>query len=266
MFIRLATARNNLNAKLFLCKSLGTVKLLLKLCSFVVSASVDLLIFRFHSKMFYNIKIRIQKVVVVGGVPFDDNSCCTKWSHFSATRLIQIGRIRCIQLSNFIRCSSGSGCGPVGRTEAFTMRNSRFESSHQHILVTVNIVEKTKKRKEVDYYTMLSAYSEDVQWLSDGQMSLWSWVPFCPPTTQVLLFVISIFAQETKECWWWPPQLRGFICAYHPAAPGSIPKHSIYTFFNLYRENNENKLKEAGIGPFKKRMFVESLKHIDMSQ
>ena len=147
MFIRLATARNNLNAKLFLCKSLGTVKLLLKLCSFVVSASVDLLIFRFHSKMFYNIKIRIQKVVVVGGVPFDDNSCCTKWSHFSATRLIQIGRIRCIQLSNFIRCSSGSGCGPVGRTEAFTMRNSRFESSHQHILVTVNIVEKTKKEE-----------------------------------------------------------------------------------------------------------------------
>ena len=141
----------------FLCKSLGTVKLLLKICSFVVSASVDLLIFRFHSKMFYNIKIRIQKVVVVGGVPFDDNSCCTKWSHFSATRLIQIGRIRCIQLSNFIRCSSGSGCGPVGRTAAFTMRNSRFESSHQHILVTVNIVEKTKKRKEVDYYTMLSA-------------------------------------------------------------------------------------------------------------
>ena len=53
MFIRLATARNNLNAKLFLCKSLGTVKLLLKICSFVVSASVDLLIFRFHSKMFY---------------------------------------------------------------------------------------------------------------------------------------------------------------------------------------------------------------------
>ena len=27
--------------------------------------------------------------------------------------------------------------------------------------------------------------------------------------------------------------LRGFICAYHPAAPGSNPKHTIYTFFNL---------------------------------
>ena len=24
------------------------------------------------------------------------------------------------------------------------------------------------------------------------------------------------------------------VCAYHPAAPGSNPKHTIYTFFNLY--------------------------------
>ena len=30
----------------------------------------------------------------------------------------------------------------------------------------------------------------------------------------------------------WPPQLRGFVCAYHPAAPGSNPKHTIYAFFN----------------------------------
>ena len=31
----------------------------------------------------------------------------------------------------------------------------------------------------------------------------------------------------------WPPQLRGFVCAYHPTAPGSNPKHTIYAFFNL---------------------------------
>ena len=30
-----------------------------------------------------------------------------------------------------------------------------------------------------------------------------------------------------NEC---PPLLRGFICAYHPAAPGSNPKQTIYTF------------------------------------
>ena len=28
----------------------------------------------------------------------------------------------------------------------------------------------------------------------------------------------------------WLPQLRGFICAYHPAAPGSNPKHTICAF------------------------------------
>ena len=27
-----------------------------------------------------------------------------------------------------------------------------------------------------------------------------------------------------------PPQLRVFVCAYHPAAPGSNPKHTIYAF------------------------------------
>ena len=27
-----------------------------------------------------------------------------------------------------------------------------------------------------------------------------------------------------------PPQLSGFICTFHPAAPGSSPKHTIYAF------------------------------------
>ena len=52
------------------------------------------------------------------------------------------------------------------------------------------------------------------------------------------------------------PQLHGFICSYHPAAPGLIPKYSIYVFFNLYYWNcNEKRTKinkkEAGIGPLR---------------
>ena len=31
-----------------------------------------------------------------------------------------------------------------------------------------------------------------------------------------------------------PPQLRGFVCAYYPAAPRLNPKETIYDFFNLY--------------------------------
>ena len=35
-----------------------------------------------------------------------------------------------------------------------------------------------------------------------------------------------------------------FSCAYHPAAPGSNPNHTIYTFFNLYYWNcNEKRTK-----------------------
>ena len=60
-----------------------------------------------------------------------------------------------------------------------------------------------------------------------------------------------------------------FISAYYPAAPDSIPKH-IYVFFELYSlklslylifecEENENKQKEAGIGPFLKILFLVCL-------
>ena len=31
-----------------------------------------------------------------------------------------------------------------------------------------------------------------------------------------------------------PPWLSGFICAFHPATPGSSTKHTIYAFINLY--------------------------------
>ena len=30
-----------------------------------------------------------------------------------------------------------------------------------------------------------------------------------------------------------PPQLSEFVCAFHPATPGSNPKHTIYAFINL---------------------------------
>ena len=36
-----------------------------------------------------------------------------------------------------------------------------------------------------------------------------------------------------------PPWLCGLVCAYHPAAPGSNPKHAIYAFFTLYYCNIE---------------------------
>ena len=46
-------------------------------------------------------------------------------------------------------------------------------------------------------------------------------------------------------------KLSGFACAFHPAAPGSSPKDTIYAWINLLStvEKDENKQKEAGIGP-----------------
>ena len=29
------------------------------------------------------------------------------------------------------------------------------------------------------------------------------------------------------------PKLSVFVCAFHPATPGSSPKHTIYAFINL---------------------------------
>ena len=43
------------------------------------------------------------------------------------------------------------------------------------------------------------------------------------------------------------PLLSGFICAFDPVAPGFTPKHTIYTFINLYwfvscgKDENEQK-------------------------
>ena len=55
----------------------------------------------------------------------------------------------------------------------------------------------------------------------------------------------------------WPPKLRDFVRAYHPAARVRIPStpSMIFQFvLKLQQEKNENKLKKAGIGPFLKTM------------
>ena len=62
------------------------------------------------------------------------------------------------------------------------------------------------------------------------------------------------------------------MCSYHPAAPGSSPKHAIYAFsfivFVLYLscEKNENKQKEAGFGPFLKNLAITAATRESMSQ
>ena len=51
--------------------------------------------------------------------------------------------------------------------------------------------------------------------------------------------------------------LSEYICTYHPAAPGSSPKHTFYAFINLdwfvTWGKDENQQKEAGIGLFFKK-------------
>ena len=45
------------------------------------------------------------------------------------------------------------------------------------------------------------------------------------------------------------------MCAFHPATLGSSPKHTFYTFINIYlncvMRKRQKKQNEAGIGPFK---------------
>ena len=62
-----------------------------------------------------------------------------------------------------------------------------------------------------------------------------------------------------------------FVCAYHPAAPGFESQAHHLCFFQfvllkLYQENNENKQKEAGIGPyFKYLLFVGATNYLQNS-
>ena len=42
---------------------------------------------------------------------------------------------------------------------------------------------------------------------------------------------VSVVQEQSRDGR--PLQLRGFVCTYHPAAPGSNPKLTIYDFFNL---------------------------------
>ena len=53
---------------------------------------------------------------------------------------------------------------------------------------------------------------------------------------------------------------HGFVCAYHPAAPGSNLKHTIYAFFNLYWNCNEKRTKinkkRPGLAHLKKLVLL----------
>ena len=42
-------------------------------------------------------------------------------------------------------------------------------------------------------------------------------------------FDCSKYAEKTREPRE-PPWLSGYVCAYHPAARGSIPKHNIFVY------------------------------------
>ena len=66
------------------------------------------------------------------------------------------------------------------------------------------------------------------------------------PASMGLGFLLNKARAGPRCAAWFKPEvnhrskltkLRGFICAYHPAAPGSNPKHTIYAFFNLYYWN-----------------------------
>ena len=48
------------------------------------------------------------------------------------------------------------------------------------------------------------------------------------------------------------PKLGGFVCAFHPAAPGSSPKQTIYTFINLLNSVRRKNKKRPGLGRLKK--------------
>ena len=67
------------------------------------------------------------------------------------------------------------------------------------------------------------------------------------------------YATQTFVCdigsWTWTN--NPFVCAYHPAAPGSNPKHTNYAFFNLYYWNcNGKRTKINKKRPEKSNPFV----------
>ena len=71
--------------------------------------------------------------------------------------------------------------------------------------------------------------------------------------------MFEIVRAKTMHTFGVPPYLSGFVCAFHSAAPGSTPKHAIYTFFNYSQicarfihamwEKNENKQKRGRVWP-----------------
>ena len=70
-----------------------------------------------------------------------------------------------------------------------------------------------------------------------------------------------------------PPLLSGFVCANHPAVRVQVPSTPSmllsFIVFVLYLscEKNENKQKEAGFGPFFKKMLLKltvKIEHKDL--
>ena len=62
----------------------------------------------------------------------------------------------------------------------------------------------------------------------------------CVEVNKFLSFLLKQKFFFWKKC----KKNSGFVCVYHPAAPCSNPKHTIYAFFNLYYWNwNEKRTK-----------------------
>ena len=71
-------------------------------------------------------------------------------------------------------------------------------------------------------------------------LSLSTYVYICICLSIFLIIYISlsvrllIYLYYKQSIFRRPPQLRDFVCAYHPVAPGWNQKYAIYVFFNVY--------------------------------
>ena len=56
---------------------------------------------------------------------------------------------------------------------------------------------------------------------------------------------------------WLDELTEEWMCTYHPKALGSNPEHTIFALLKLEWEKDENKQKEAWIGPYLKSVKFE---------
>ena len=70
---------------------------------------------------------------------------------------------------------------------------------------------------------------------------------------------VNVGSRKEHGSSWGTPLFSGFVCAFHPAVPGSNPKHTIYAFSILYyichciEERKKNTQKEARFGQYFKK-------------